>query len=77
MDVTIGSGNQARGLLKHLWANDDDLRRVGHGEATVWSIGGHIEGTEFESIIPSPSHHLGNSHGVSGLYIEAPYGLDP
>ncbi len=67
VEVRSKSGNQARVVLKYLWANDNDRQRVGRGEATVRSIGGQFEVTEFKSLFPTPSQLLRVDAGASGL----------
>jgi hypothetical protein len=67
VEVKSRSGNQARVILKYLWMNDNDSQRVGRGEATVRSIGGRTEVTDFKSIFPTPSQLLRADAGASGL----------
>ncbi len=67
VEVRSRSGNQARLILKYLWMNDNDSQRVGRGEATVRSIGGQFEVTDFKSLYPTPSQLLRADAGASGL----------
>ena len=67
VEVKNRSGNQARLILKYLWMNDNDSQRVGRGEATVRSIGGQTEVTDFKSLYPTPSQLLRVDAGASGI----------
>ncbi len=67
LPVDAEPDNQARVILKYLWANDNDRQRVGRGEATVRSIGGQFEVTEFKSLHPTPIQLLRADAGASGI----------